>query len=232
MPIGTLAEKSLHAALKAHYAQPDDYLEHTVDGYVIDIVRPSGACVEIQTRSLGKLKPKLIKLLDRYPIHVVYPIAQERFIVRVESDGEVVSRRKSPKRGTIYHVFPELVSWPALIAHPHFSMDVVFIREEEYWINNGQGSWRRKRWSIQDRYLLDILQTIPLTTPANFVALIPANLPDPFGSQDLARTLRIPRTLAQKMLYCLREMGILHVTGKQGNNLLYQLNPLWDSQHG
>jgi DNA-binding IclR family transcriptional regulator len=62
--------------------------------------------------------------------------------------------------------------------------------------------------------------------------LIPANLPDPFGSQDLARTLRIPRTLAQKMLYCLREMGILHVTGKQGNNLLYQLNPLWDSQHG
>ena len=33
--IGTLAEKSLHVALKAHYMQPGDVLEYDLGGYVI-----------------------------------------------------------------------------------------------------------------------------------------------------------------------------------------------------
>src|SRR5205823_148088 len=57
--IGTLAEKSLHAALKARYARPDDRLEYRLNGYVIDIFRCAGElslgcqCIEIQTRSLA-----------------------------------------------------------------------------------------------------------------------------------------------------------------------------------
>src|SRR5512146_864399 len=91
--IGTLAEKSLHVALKAAYSQPGDLLEHTLDGYVIDIVRPAldpaelCQCIEIQTRRLGSLKPKLEALLDHYPLRVVYPIAQERYVIRVDTDG-------------------------------------------------------------------------------------------------------------------------------------------------
>ena len=124
--IGTLGEKSLHSALKAWYAQPGDRLEWSVEGkYVVDIFRPatdttSGQCIEIQTRSLGKLKTKLVFLLEHWPVRLVYPIAQERHIVRIDADGEIVSRRKSPKRGTIFHLFPELVSLPALVTHPHF----------------------------------------------------------------------------------------------------------------
>ncbi len=37
--IGTLGERSLHAALKEWYAEQGDLLEREVDGYVIDIVR-------------------------------------------------------------------------------------------------------------------------------------------------------------------------------------------------
>src|SRR5450432_1201517 len=150
--IGTLAEKSLHAALKAHYAQAGDSLECDLDGYVIDILRPLGGdarqCIEIQTRSLAKMKPKLQALLDRYPIRVVHPIAQERFIIRIDADGVIQSRRKSPKRGTVYHLFPELVSFPSLIHHPNLSLEVLLIREEQVWLDDGQGSWRRKHWSI------------------------------------------------------------------------------------
>ena len=66
--IGTLGEKSLHAALKEWYAQPGDRLEWSVEGkYVVDIFRPlegatSGQCIEIQTRSLGKLNISLSSL--------------------------------------------------------------------------------------------------------------------------------------------------------------------------
>jgi hypothetical protein len=222
--IGTLGEKSLHAALKARYAQPGDALEHDLDGYVIDIVRglpDACACIEIQTRSLAKMKSKLHALLDRYPIRVVYPIPQERHIVRVDGDGVIVSRRKSPRRGTVYHLFPELVSFPALVHHLNLSLEVLLVRDEEIWIDDGRGSWRRKRWSIHDRRLLDVAESVLLTTPADFAALLPADLPPVFDSGDLARAIRQPRYIAQKMAYCLRAMGVLNVVEKRGKALVY-----------
>ncbi len=227
--IGTLGEKSLHAALKAFYAQPGDLLEYSLDGYVIDIVRPAPdpaeprQCIEIQTRRLGSLKPKLAALLDDYRIRVVYPIAQERYIIRVDADGLIRSRRKSPKRGTIIHLFAELVSIPTYMRHPHLTVDVPFIREEEIWLDDGQGSWRRRHWSIQDRRLLEIVRVVSLETLADLRALLPAGLPDEFDSRDLAALLRQPRHLAQQMVYCLREMGILEMTGKHGNTLRYRV---------
>ncbi len=226
--IGTLGEKSLHAALKIYYVQPGDQIERNLDGYVVDIFRPADEehacqCIEIQTRGLGRLKPKLAVLLERYPVRLVYPVAQERFIVRIDTAGEVLSRRKSPKRGSVFHLFPELVGLPALVTHPHFSVEVALIREEEFWMDDGRGSWRRKRWSIYDRHLLGVAQTVPLLSVADYVALLPAGLPETFGSQDLAQALGLSRSLAQKMIYCLFKMGGLQVAGKQGRAVLYRL---------
>lgn len=225
--IGTLGEKSLHAALKAGYAQPGDRLEYPLDNYIVDIFRPgddthSDQCIEIQTRSLGKLKHKLTALLDRCPVRLVYPVAQERYIVRITADGERISRRKSPRRGTIYQVFPELVSFPTLAAHPHFTLDVVLTREEEIWMDDGRGSWRRKRWSIYDRHLLDVFQVVSLATCADFAVLLPADLPALFDTRELAQALGQSRSLAQKMVYCLRAMGVVEVIGKRGHAALYQ----------
>ena len=225
--IGTLAEKSLHAALKAYYAQPGDALECDLDGYVIDILRGvdgSRRCIEIQTGSLAKMKPKLTALLGGYPVHVVHPVAQERHIVRVDADGAIVSRRKSPKRGTVYDLFPELVSFPALVAHPNFSLEVLLMREEQVWLDDGRGSWRRKRWSIADRRLLGVAGAVILDSPAAFAALLPADLPDPFDSGELAKALRQRRYIAQKMAYCLRAMGVIDIIDKRRNALLYRIN--------
>lgn len=224
--IGTLGEKSLHAALKTYYAQPDDLIEHTVSGYVIDILRAGARapslCIEIQTRSFAHMKRKLLALLGDYCVHVVYPIAQERYIVRVERDGAQRSRRKSPKRGSLYEIFGELVSFPALINHPHLSLEILLVREEQLWIDDGAGSWRRRHWSILDRRLLSIERSIPLTTAADFANLLPEALPDEFDSGELATHLGHPRPLAQKMAYCLRTMGVLEIAGKRANALVYR----------
>jgi hypothetical protein len=235
MTIGTLGEKSLHAALKAWYTQPGDLLEWGVEGkYIVDIFRPatdttSGQYIEIQTRNLGKLKPKLAFLLERWPVRLVYPIAQERHIVRIDADGEIVSRRKSPKRGTIFHLFPELVGLPALVTHPNFVLEVPLIREEEFWLDDGRGSWRRKHWSIYDRQLIDVCETVSLSTPADYAVLLPIGLPEPFDTQELAQTLHLPRSLAQKMAYCLREMAVLEVAGRRGRAMLYRRTDRWPS---
>jgi hypothetical protein len=184
--IGTLAEKSLHVQLKQRYAQAGDLLEQPLDGYVVDIVRPGEAgdagwrCIEIQTRHLSSMKAKLGVLLPQHPVHVVAPIAQRSTIARMDAQGTIVSRRRSPKRGTVYHIFPEFVGLPGLAAHPHFSLEVLLIHEEQIWRDDGLGSWRRRRWSIYDRRLLEVVGSLTLAGPADFGALLPSDLPEPF----------------------------------------------------
>ena len=71
--IGTLRERSLHAALKDYYAEPGDRVEEKIAGYWVDICRQSdtGEVVEIQTGSFSSLKRKLEALLPDRPVRVV-----------------------------------------------------------------------------------------------------------------------------------------------------------------
>lgn len=236
--IGVLAEKSLHAQLKQRCAQPGDLLEHPLGGYVVDIARPLAPtgdvlagdalaapafhCIEIQTRRLSAMKPKLESLLAHHSVHVVFPVAAHCTIARMDARGAIVSRRKSPKHGSLYAVFPELVGLPHLVAHPRFTLEVLLIREEQIWRDDGRGSWRRRRWSICDRRLLGVIEPVLLATAADFAALLPAGLPTSFTTRDLAAALAQPQRLAQQMAYCLRHMGVLAVVGKRGNALVYE----------
>ena len=79
--IGSLNEKSLHVALKTWYLQPGDRTEVSVDRFIIDIVRDD-LLVEIQTQNFSAIKSKLIELTTHYPIRLVHPIAQEKWIVK------------------------------------------------------------------------------------------------------------------------------------------------------
>ena len=220
--IGSLNEKSLHAELKQWYAQPNDRFEVPVDGYVIDIVRDN-LLIEIQTRGFASMKRKLLKLTKTHPVQLVYPTAQEKWIVKLAGDEQTEqSRRKSPKRGTVYEVFRELVSFPQLLANPNFSLHVLLIQEEEARRYDGRRGWRRKGWVTHERRLLAVIDEYRFTTPAEMQALLPMALDNPFTTVDLAQALDQPRWLTQKIAYCLREMGAIEQVGKQGNAILYQ----------
>jgi len=218
--IGTLNEKPLHAALKAWYARPGDQFEAHVDGFVVDIVRDD-LLIEIQTRNLAAIKHKLAGLVERHPVRVVYPIAQEKWIVRLAEDGRPLSRRKSPRHGALEHVFDELVHVPQLLAHSNFSVDVLFIQEEETRRHDPTRAWRHQGWTTHERHLLQVVGQRLLEMPTDMSNLLPATLPDPFTTSDLTTALARPRRLAQKMAYCLREMGTIAPVGKRGNAFLY-----------
>lgn len=226
--IGTLNEKPLHAALKEWYAQPGDQFEVSVDGFVADIVR-GDLLIEIQTRHLGALKRKLYKLVEDHPLHLVYPIAAEKWIVRVDEDGAPIGRRRSPRRGTLVSVFAELVSFPGLLCHPNFTLEVLLIREEETRCRDQeQGparrrrNWRRKGWATQERRLLEVVSRHLLAGPTDAAALLPATLPSSFTTGELAASAGQPVWLSRKMAYCLREMGVLAVAGKRGRSTLFE----------
>ena len=224
--IGTLQENSLHAALKAWYVQPGDQLESMVDGYVIDLVR-GNLLVEIQSANFSAIKRKLVKLLESHRVRLVYPIPSEKWILRISGDGAtVLGRRKSPKRGELNDIFQELVRIPMLVPHPSFTLEVLLIREEVVWREDGRGSWRRKGRSIADRRLLEVLAGYVFTSPDDFRVFIPEDLPQIFTVRDLAKQSGQPRFLARKMAYCLREMGVIELVGKHGRSLAYQVMPV------
>lgn len=217
--IGTLGEKSLHAALKDWLAQPGDQFEVRVENYVIDIVR-GDLLIEIQTRNFSAMKRKLTHLTKNHRVHLIHPIPQTKWIVRQTGDGDVLGRRKSPRRGRFEHVFSELVRIPGLMAHPNFSLEVLLTHEEEVRRDDGQGSWRRKGWSIHDRRLLEVVDRRSWQKPEDLLTFLPDDLPDPFTNKQLAAALKLPARLAGRMTYCMRKMDILTEVGKQGNALL------------
>lgn len=221
--IGTLREKSLHAALKTWAARPGDQIEVPVAGYHIDIVR-GDLLIEIQTRNFSAIKPKLTTLLDSHRIRLIHPIPVQRWLVDLDAEAKrQIRRRKSPKRGRVEDIFSELVRIPKLMIHPNLSIDVLLIHDEEIRRDDGKGSWRRKGRSIYDRRLLAVIEHIPFATPADFGALLPTDLPDTFTTGDLKSSLSLTPRLAGKMAYCLKHMGVIEQCGKRGRAYLYHL---------
>jgi len=219
-PIGTLNEKALHAALKEWYAEPGDRVEVEVEGFFIDLVRGE-LLIEIQTGGFASIKRKLLALTEAHPLRLVYPIAREKWIVKLDGDGQRLSRRKSPKRGKVEDVFSELVSFPRLITRPNFSLDVLLIQEEEDRVHVPGRAWRRRGWVTHERRLLDVVGRHTFETGPDLARLLPAGLCDEFTTADLAAAIRRPRWVAQKMAYCLRKAGLIKAVGKQGRSILY-----------
>ncbi len=222
--IGTLREKPLHASLKLWYSEPGDVFETPVDGYVIDIVRDDGLLIEIQTSGFSSMKAKTARLLDGgHRIRIVHPIPVDNTIVKVDSEGAVVSRRMSPKHGTPADVFAELVSFPSLVASGRLEVDVVMTIEEQYRHHTPNRSWRRKGWSVSERHLVDVDRSVFLGCIDDMVDLLPEGLPETFTTADIAKGLGRPRRVAQQMAYCLRETGAIEIAGRQGNAVEYHM---------
>lgn len=214
-------ERSLHAALKQWYAQPDDRFEVPLYGFVIDLVRGE-QLVEIQTRNFSAIRQKLQQLLETRRVHLLHPITYEKWVLQVDATGtNVTSRRKSPYRGHLTDIFEELVRIPELLKHDNFTIEFPLIREEEVRCRDGKGSKHRKRVSIKDRRLLEVISSHRFGNSADFLQFIPADLPQPFSNKCLANVLRLPLHRCRQITYCLRKMGAIAVVGKKRNELLF-----------
>jgi hypothetical protein len=219
--INTYNEKSLHASLKQWYAVPGDQLEVRMDGFIIDLVR-GDLLVEIQTGSFSPLKRKLAALAKNHPIRLVFPVPLEKWIIRLpQNENDPPQRRKSPRRGRVEHVFQQLVYIPSLINNDNFSLEVLLIQEEEVRRYEANKAWRRKGWVTQERRLLNVVERRVFQTSSDLACLLPDSLSSPFSVREMAKAARQPDWLARKMIYCLKAMGILSVSGKRGRAILY-----------
>ena len=218
--IGVLNEKPLHAALKAWIAKPGAQFEVAVDGFVIDSVQ-GDLLIEIQTGNFASIKAKLTKLTQAHRVRLVYPIAQEKWIVKLAQDNDgKATRRKSPKRGRVEELFWEMVSFPHLMAHPNFSLTVMLTIEEEVRHFNPNLNWRKRGWGVVERRLLGVTEQIIFEKPADWLCLLPKGM-EKFTTKELAEKLGVSQKLGQKMAYCLRKADVIELVGRQGRANLY-----------
>ncbi len=208
----------MHAALKAHYAQPGDRFEVPLEGFVIDIAR-GDSLIEIQTGSFAALGNKLDALLDRYSVLLVHPIARYSYIERRDGSG-----RRSPKRGSVFNLFDELVSVPTLIDHPSLSLEVVIVDVDK--IQEWDPKIRRRRGGYRtvDRRLRGIVETHRFDRVEDLCRLLPPDLPARFTTADLARHAHVSRDMARKMAYCFRPLGVFDELERTKAGYVYRLS--------
>lgn len=221
--IGSLNETALHAALKTAVAPQGSRFEVDVDGYVIDVVAGE-LLIEVQTRSLGKLKPKLGALLPSHRMRLVVPIAERRYLVKLSDAGTADRRRLSPKRGALLSVFAELVAFPELLDHSNLELEILLTDQIEFRSLQPGKAWRRRGWVTVGRELLAVNSRTLLCRPDDLLTLLPCDLPDVFSTADLARGAHVSRRLAQQTTYCLRRLELIEVVGKSGNTVLYSFS--------
>lgn len=210
-------EGSLHAALKARYAESGDELEVPLDGFVVDIRRPD-TLVEIQTSSFGSIRSKLERLLCHHRLLLVHPIAVETYLQR---PGR--KTRKSPKRGSIFSIFEELVGIPSLLDHPNFALDVVLVsitkvQEVAPRARRGRGGFR-----TIDRLLRQVLEVRRFGGTSDLAELLPENLPDSFTTADIASQAQVSRQVAQQMAFCFRALGVITPVGRTRAGIVYTM---------
>ncbi len=191
-----------------------------MDGFVVDIVRGT-LLIEIQTRNFSAIKRKLGELVLHHSVRLVYPIPSKKWIVKLSDDGNIHTRRRSPKRGAFVDIFEELIRFPKLLINSNFSMELLLIEEEEVRRYDGMRGWRRRGWVTEERRLLRVVEQRRLNAPSDMFAFLPDTLDEPFSVADVAAAIKKPRRFAQKTVYCLRLMGCIVPVGKRANAVLY-----------
>ncbi len=222
--IGGLGEKRLHAILKYYYEPDPACHEAPFAGFVADVRNANGVW-EVQTRSFEKLRRKLAVFLAEGPVTLVFPLPRQKWLRWLDDEtGELTPARKSPKTGQAAEACFELGKLGELLCHPRLHIRLLLLDVEEIRHLDGWSRDRKRGSSRAERLPLAVAEEICLDSPGDYLRLLPAGLPAAFTSGDLARAARLSPKRTQHLLTCLRRVGAVERTGRQGRSYLYQIN--------
>ncbi|MDR0400781.1 MAG: hypothetical protein LBH51_07535, partial [Treponema sp.] len=221
--IGTRRESSLHRALKFRYSGCNGRIEQVLGDFVCDGITETGEIIEVQTGSFGPLKEKAGKLAARGPLRIIHPVVLTKYIETYGGDGRLIRKRKSPRRGSPWDLFQNLLYAPELPLIRGLSIEIALVDVLEKRILDGRGSWRRKGASIADKELAAWHDSIILKKIRDYRRFIPPAQRETFTTGSLAKEAEISVELARKTLYVLNRLGVVKRIGKEGRAIAYRL---------
>ncbi len=225
--IGTLSEKKVHAALK-YYVQPDKE-KHEIKnhGFVSDALSEDGV-FEIQSRGFYRLCKKLPALLKSGTVTLVYPIISKKLLYLTDADTGEVTVRKSTKRMTAHHVFPELYRIRQFITSENLRLRLITLETEEHRvirIRAAKNGRKRVKTLSSETFPTAMRDDITLSSAADYEIFLPSTLSDSFTSAEYASAYKISRELSSLTLLILTELNVVKRIGKAGNAYVYKATP-------
>ena len=214
--IGTLGEKTLHLALKYYFAPDPETHERPLGSFVADAVTEEGV-IEVQTRGLSRLKPKLDAFLPLCPVTVVHPVAVEKWLLRVDENGELLSKRRSPKHESVYSAMREIYTLRNYMGNENFRIAVCGVALSEYSVAGKRG----RKYKL-DRMPLALHALWMLESPEDYAALLPRAFPEAFTLPELCEVLHQPEMPCRLFLSLLQRLGCVAECGKRGRLKLWQ----------
>lgn len=220
--IGTLSEKTIHSVLKYYYAPNTNYHEIKIGTYVADIC-VDGEIIEIQTRNFNTMRAKLSYFLEEHDVTIVYPVTHTKWLSWLDEEtGELSAKRKSPKTGTCYQIFPELYRIKMFLHHPNLHLIILLIDVEETRFLNGWSKDRKRGSSRMDGIPTAIHDEVRIDDLSDYHKLIPDTLPEIFTVKDYKKAAKVSDKIASTALNILFDVGSVTRIGKNGNAFLYQ----------
>lgn len=214
--IGTLGEKTLHLALKYYFAPDPETHERPIGRFIADAVTQDGV-FEIQTRGLSNLKPKLDAFLPVCPVTVVHPVAEPKWVCRVDEYGEVLSRRKSPKHESVYTAMREIYTLRDYLLLPNFQICICTVELTEFSVQSGKRKWQKLDRVPTALHSLRYLQSI-----ADYAELLPDSLTEPFTVEMLSAAIHAPDMQTRMLISLLNRLGVIQEAGRANRCKLWR----------
>lgn len=245
--INTYNESLLHSTLKKMYAlESNGTMEVQLDDtpWICDIVTENGEIIEIQTSNLSALTEKTEYILETgKKIKIIHPIAETKWIELYATNGNLLHRKKSPKKATIFDSLRGMTQICPLFLHKNCSLEILYceiteMRRETENPAQTQNNARRylKNWLPMGKRLEKIIKKERFESKSDWEKLIPEMLRKKdendalptFRTIDLAHALKAEHGAkiarwAGLLIWILQKMQILTVSEIQGRSKFYKI---------
>ena len=243
--IGRLAEKQMHAAIKRFICPDESKHEILIDGsvgckksdteaesdkktkkrrFVADIL-DGNTIYEIQTGGFSPLRDKIQWILDNtsYNITVIHPIAETKWVSLINTKtGNVENRKKSPVKGKITDIAPEIYFFRDFISSPRFSLVILMMEAEQYKKNIQKDGRKRPRYRKYELIPISLLRAYLFRDVSDYSIFIPDDLEKPFCVKDYSARSGIHGIDAYSIVKTLCHLGLLEPAGTLGRAAAYK----------
>lgn len=233
--IGTLGEKQMHAAIKRFICPDEQYHEIPLDSgehageigedgkkikkrrFVADILKDK-TVYEIQTGALPPLTEKIKWILENtdYYVTLIHPIAETKWVNVLNSKNDIEKRYRSPLRGKLYDIAPELYAIKDFVDSPRFSLVLLFMEAEQYIKAATKKGRSRQKYKKYELIPVNLLRAHIFSSLEDYKIFVPEKLDGVFTVKEFSSLSKIRGRDAYIAVYSLCDLGLFEECGKIG----------------
>ncbi len=219
--IGIQKEHNLHKVIKYMIDPTGIYHEIKINGKIADIYL-NNEIYEIQTKAFNNLREKLMFFLKDCKVIICYPLICSKTINRINENGEIISIRKSPKKGKRIETLLELYKIKNFLKDENLQIMILEMDIDEYQ-QVVEKSYKNHHGKIRINQVPTKLHNVTyLKSTSDYKKLLPV-LPDDFTANDLAKSLKINKRSVGYVIQVLKFVDVIEVVKKDGKKHIYHL---------